>query len=72
MTYDVEKVVLGGGVTNVGEPLLNAVRGELTRMHAQSDLARMLLPTDKVMLLPTDFNPGISGAIRMAREAVST
>lgn len=72
MMYDVEKVVLGGGVTNVGTALLDAVRAEISQMHNQSDLARILLPTDKVMLLPIDFNPGISGAIRMAREAVST
>lgn len=71
MTYDVEKVVLGGGVMSVGGLLLDAVCAELRVMQSQSELARMMLPNHKVLLLPTDFNPGISGAIRMAREAVN-
>jgi len=71
MTYDVEKVVLGGGITGVGEPLRNSVCEELAGMRAQSELARIMLPDAKLELLPPGFNPGTRGAIRIAAEAAS-
>lgn len=70
MTYDVEKVVMGGGVTSAGTTLLDTVLGELAVMRSQSDLNRMMLPDSKLSLLPGDFSAGARGAIRMAQQAL--
>jgi len=69
MTYDVEKVVLGGGVTSARAAFLDAVLGELALLRAQSELAGMMLTDSKVSLLPADFSPGTHGAISMAQKA---
>lgn len=72
MTYDVEKVVLGGGITSAGEGLRESVSRELSRLRALSELAQLMLPEGKVSVLPADFNAGTRGAIRMAQEAAAT
>lgn len=71
MAYDVEKVVLGGGIIGAGEPLRNSLREELGGMRARSELARIMLPNAKLEFLPPGFNPGTRGAIRIAAEAAS-
>ena len=40
MTYDVERVVLGGGVSHAGETFMLPIQRELDRMRAASALAR--------------------------------
>ena len=55
LTCDVEHVVLGGGVAEVGAPLLTAVRGELARQGAASPFLRSLGIADRVLLVP----PGV-------------
>ena len=40
MTYDVERVVLGGGVSHAGETFARPIQRELDRMRAASALAR--------------------------------
>ena len=52
LTYDVERVVLGGGVAEVGVPLLDAVRAVLRRQAAGSGLLRSLAIADRVLLAP--------------------
>jgi len=71
MTYDVEKIVLGGGVTSAGTALLNTIFSELALLRKQSELVRVMLPDSKIALLPSDFNAGTHGAIRMAQNAVN-
>lgn len=71
MTYDVEKVVLGGGVTRAGAAFFNPIMEALAHMRRESPLARAMLPATKVVLLPSDYNAGLWGAIRLARQAVS-
>lgn len=71
MTYDVEKVVLGGGIAGAGGPLRVSVRDELASIRAQSELARMMLPDAGLEFLPPGFNPGTHGAIRIAAEAAA-
>src|SRR5260221_3909427 len=45
MTYDVERVVLGGGVSHAGQTFLRPIDEELDRLRATSELAReQLLP----------------------------
>jgi glucokinase len=68
LTYDVEKVVLGGGVTHAGPAFLNLLLVEFDAMREHSELVRLMVPNEKIYVLPPDFNAGAHGAIRMARE----
>jgi len=66
MTYDVDKVILGGGVTRAGSAFLTPILRDLSLLRAQSELADMMLSDDKVMLLPATYNAGAWGAILLA------
>lgn len=68
MAYDVERVVLGGGVLAIGERFLAPARAELAALCADSPLAQMLWPPDKLLVLPPGYNPGVWGAVRLARQ----
>ncbi|HFQ92532.1 MAG TPA: ROK family protein, partial [Anaerolineae bacterium] len=68
MSYDVEKVVLGGGVAQSGPAFLDPILSELSRMRAESHLAETMLGADKIMLLPYGFNAGVWGAITLAQK----
>lgn len=71
MTYDVEKVVLGGGVTRSGDAFLAPILRELAALRQQSTLASELLPNEKLHLIPSDYNPGVWGAVHLASQTVS-
>jgi glucokinase len=66
MTYDVEKVVLGGGVTKPGPAFLGPILDQLSLFRAQSALAEAMLPAKKVAVLPAGYNAGVWGAIMLA------
>jgi glucokinase len=68
MAYDVEKVVLGGGVSHDGELFLKPILAELARLRAQSELANIMLPDRKIALMPSSYNAGLWGAIALARQ----
>ena len=68
MSYDVDKLVLGGGVTRAGEAFLNPIRHILAQHRAASPLVQAMLPDEKIILIPTGFNAGAWGAIALARE----
>jgi len=68
MAYDVEKVVLGGGVTHAGPALLDPLLVELAGLRSQSALATAMLLDDKISLLPAGYNAGAWGAIMMLVE----
>ena len=70
MTYDVEKIVLGGGVTRSGDAFLAPILAELATLRQQSPLAAALLPDEKVHLMPAGFNPGVWGAINLAKQTL--
>ena len=72
MTYDVEKVVLGGGVTGAGPAFLATMLSELAEFRRHSRLATEMLPDSKVALSPADFNAGAWGAVRMAQQITKT
>jgi predicted NBD/HSP70 family sugar kinase len=72
MTYDVERVVVGGGVSHAGEPFERPLRRELARLRAASDQAGELLPADIVDVLPPDSDAGAWGAVAVARTAMAT
>jgi glucokinase len=71
MTYDVEKVMLGGGVTRSGEAFLAPILRELAALRQQSALAAELLHDEKLHLIPSDYNPGVWGAVHLAGQIVS-
>lgn len=68
MTYDVEKLVLGGGVTSAGTAFLEPIFQALARLRADSPLAQAMLPDAKLSLLPAGFNAGAWGAIALAQQ----
>ena len=69
MTYDVERVVLGGGVSRAGAAVPRPVLRALDELRAGSELAREALPADVVQLLPPDADAGAWGAVILARSA---
>jgi hypothetical protein len=71
MTYDVRRVVLGGGVAGAGETFLRPVLGALDELRSRSELAREALPSDVVHLLPPDADAGGWGAVILARSAAT-
>jgi glucokinase len=72
MGYDVEKVVLGGGVASQGEAFLNPIQQELERLREQSPLARRMLAAEKIVLLPPDIKPSGWGAVVLGRRMVAS
>ena len=70
MTYDVEKVVLGGGVSHDGDVFLMPILAELARLRAQSELANIMLSDNKITLMPKNYNAGLWGAITLAKQMV--
>jgi glucokinase len=62
LTCDVETVVLGGGVAEVGPDLLDAVRAALQRQAAASAFVAALDLPDRVALVPADSAVGAVGA----------
>ena len=70
MSYDVDKVLLGGGVSRDGDAFLQPILQELSHLRKQSTLARELITDDKVALIPADYNAGVWGAIWLAQQAV--
>jgi predicted NBD/HSP70 family sugar kinase len=66
MTYDVEKVILGGGVTRAGDAFERPLRRAMDGLRANSSLTASMMPDDKVVIIPTDFNAGVMGAVFLA------
>ncbi|OUE25373.1 ROK family protein [Clavibacter michiganensis] len=70
LTVDVDAVVVGGGVSRLGAPLLEDVLGVLDRQAATSPFLGSLGIPDRVRLLPPDLPAASVGAalLRPARE----
>jgi glucokinase len=71
LAYDLERVVLGGGVSHAGEALLLPVREELDRLRAASPFARQLLATDVLEVMPPGSDTGAWGAVTVARDGTA-
>jgi glucokinase len=69
MTYDVQRVVVGGGVSHAGTPFEAPLRRELDRLRSASPMAGELLPADIVDVLPPEAEAGAWGAVAVARTA---
>ncbi|MDQ2809662.1 MAG: ROK family protein [Chloroflexota bacterium] len=72
MTYDVERIVFGGGVAAAGEAFLHPIQQALGQMRRQSALARTLLPPDLLQLVPAGYDAGPWGAITLAGQSLLT
>lgn len=66
MTYDVEKVVIGGGVSRAEGAFERPLRVALASMRANSPLVASMMPDEKVIITPPDFNAGVMGAVYLA------
>ena len=71
LTCDVEHVVLGGGVAEVGEPLVAAVRDALERQAGASPFLRSLGIAGRVQVVPAGVPVAPVGAALTAREAAA-
>jgi glucokinase len=69
MTYDIERVVIGGGVSHAGPAFAEPLYRELARLRAASVTAGELLPADIVEILPSEAEAGAWGAVAIARGA---
>ncbi|GAB3598396.1 ROK family protein [Angustibacter peucedani] len=69
LTWDVETVVLAGGVTEVGQPLLSAVHRELQSAQQGSRFLAALDLPHRVELLPPGSPVAAVGAALLARDA---
>jgi glucokinase len=68
LTVDVDVVVLGGGVSEVGEPLRQAVASALDRQAESSAFLRGLDLSARVSLVPRDQPIAAVGAALLARQ----
>jgi len=64
--YDVDTIVLGGGLAGAGQPLLDAVRYALTTTAGSSDLATRTLDPNRIRLSPPGGPHGARGAALLA------
>jgi glucokinase len=71
LAYDLEHIVIGGGVSHAGEPFMAPVRREIERLREASPVARELLAPGVVQLLPPGADAGAWGAVTVAREALA-
>jgi glucokinase len=72
MTYDVEQIALGGGVTRAGNDFERPLRHALAALRADSPLAATMLPDEAIVVLPAELNAGLIGAVYLADLADAT
>ena len=66
VAYDVECIVLGGGVSRNGEAFLRPVLAELACLREGSALAGEMIQPEMIRLLPPDYDAGTWGAVVLA------
>jgi glucokinase len=71
MAYDVQRVVIGGGVSAAGSTFFDPILRGLDRLRSASELAREALSPDVVHLLPSGSDPGAWGAVILARAGLA-
>lgn len=70
VTYDVDRIVIGGGVAQTGEPLFRSIDEGLARLGRQSAFVRSLQLQDRVCLSP-DGPIGAIGAAAIGAKVLS-
>ena len=68
VAYDVDAVVLGGGVTRAGSQYLRPILAEWERQHAVAQFARTMLRPEMIRIADTTRNMGAWGAAALAAE----
>ena len=68
LAYDVERIVLGGGVSHAGEPFMAPIRRQLDHFRQVSPLSAEILREELVELLPPGADAGAWGAVVVARD----
>lgn len=69
MMYDINTIVLGGGVLRSEAGIMCALRKTISQFRNESELTAAVLSMDKIRVLPADFNAGGWGAIRTVQAA---
>jgi predicted NBD/HSP70 family sugar kinase len=70
LAWDVEHVVLAGGVTEVGQPMLDVVRAELVAAEQGSAFLVAMRLAERVSLLPSQSPVAAVGAAVLARDVL--
>ena len=71
LTFDVDRIVIGGGVADVGaSQLMDALRQELHRLQSRSPYTRALNLCDRIVLKPPE-PVGVIGAAALTRRGRS-
>jgi glucokinase len=71
MSYDVELIYIGGGLSRAGDILLRPIQAEWVRQAALSDMAGMMLDIEQLKLVPPSFRAGAWGAVSVALDGLS-
>jgi glucokinase len=71
LAYDVDRIVIGGGVSHAGDAFMAPIERQLERYRSVSPLSAEILTTDLVQLLPAGADAGAWGAVTIAREALA-
>ena len=71
MTYDPDKIILGGGVSHAGNIFLQSILREWQRQASSSQFAAELLKSTKLELAPLTRNFGAWGGIGLIKENYS-
>ncbi len=71
LTVDPRIVVLGGGVADIGPPLLDGVGAALRQRAARSPLLADLDLASRLAMVPDGVSAGALGALHLARSAVA-
>jgi glucokinase len=64
--YDVDKIILGGGVARAGDIFLQSIRREWQRQAGLSPLAADMLQPEKLECAPAERNAGAWGGVALA------
>jgi glucokinase len=71
VAYDVEAIVLGGGVSRNGDTFLQPILAELALLRRDSALTGEMIQPDMIRLLPPDYEAGAWGAVVLASGALA-
>ena len=69
MAYDVEKVVIGGGVANSGDAFLQPILSHFAHLRVHSPLTQMMLPDSKLCFYRRDSTQERGAHCILARQA---
>lgn len=70
MHYDIERIILGGGVSKAGQSFLNPILEALETYRSQSDFLREMIRPGMITLLDPNYDAGAWGGIALATDLV--